>query len=314
MKPKISVIVPVYNVQNYLRECLEHLINQTYRNIEIILVDDGSTDQSGNICDEYQEMDNRIHVIHKTNGGLSDARNTGIEYASGDYIGFIDSDDYPDLDMYETLYGMIEKYKAAIAICGCYRSKKNKVLDRSDTLLTKEAVYYEMAGGGRIESHAVDKLYSRELFCGVRYPVGKTYEDIYTTYKVIDKVKEAAYTPAQLYYYRDNEFSITNQSFKESDMNLVYASIQFKQFLQKEYPDIASLQQDAVTRNEIALVRKIFEAGYIGKDIEDFLLEDIHKHIFHYMFSQYKLSSKCFGAALTVNYKVVKRIWSILKR
>ena len=113
----ISVIVPVYNVENYLKRCLDSIINQTYQNIEIILIDDGSTDNSGNLCEDYKKIDNRIKVVHKTNGGLSDARNTGIKKAKGKYITFVDSDDYVEYDYVEYLYNLIKKYDTNISFC-----------------------------------------------------------------------------------------------------------------------------------------------------------------------------------------------------
>ena len=122
MEPKISIIVPVYNVEQYLERCVESLINQTYKNIEIILVDDGATDNSGQLCDELAQRDPRIVVYHKVNGGLSDARNYGIDKASGDYIGFIDSDDFIDDDMYEVLLSNILEYNAFISFCRINKS------------------------------------------------------------------------------------------------------------------------------------------------------------------------------------------------
>ena len=115
MKERISVVVPVYNVEQYLEKCVNSIINQTYKNLEIILVDDGATDKSGKLCDELAKLDNRIMVYHKKNGGLSDARNYGVERATGDYIGFVDSDDYIDAEMYEKLYEALKKENVDVA-------------------------------------------------------------------------------------------------------------------------------------------------------------------------------------------------------
>ena len=117
MNEKISIIVPVYNVEKYLKKCIDSIVNQTYKNLEIILVDDGATDRSGEICDELAKLDNRIKVYHKKNGGLSDARNYGVERATGSYVGFVDSDDYIDAEMYEKLYEAITKEAADVAEC-----------------------------------------------------------------------------------------------------------------------------------------------------------------------------------------------------
>ena len=117
MKERISVVVPVYNVEQYLEKCVNSIINQTYKNLEIILVDDGATDKSGKLCDELAKLDNRIMAYHKKNGGLSDARNYGVERATGDYIGFVDGDDYIDAEMYEKLYEAIKKENVDVAEC-----------------------------------------------------------------------------------------------------------------------------------------------------------------------------------------------------
>jgi glycosyltransferase involved in cell wall biosynthesis len=145
--PLISIIVPIYNIAEYASECIQSLINQTYKNIEIILVDDGSTDHSPAICDEFAEQDERIKVIHKRNGGLSDARNAGLDVATGEYIGFVDGDDWVDEDMYETLYHLIYEHQADISICTHYtelpnrtkvkyKSKKTKIFSSQKAIAT----------------------------------------------------------------------------------------------------------------------------------------------------------------------------------
>ena len=144
----ISIIVPVYNVESYLKKCLESIINQTYKNIEIILIDDGSTDSSGKICDDYANKDKRIKVIHKQNGGVSDARNTALDICRGDYIGFIDSDDYIELDMYETLLKFLLNNNLDVAMCSSY-TVKNKQLIRCKNfkpyiLTGKEAIINDL--------------------------------------------------------------------------------------------------------------------------------------------------------------------------
>ena len=170
MEKLISVIIPVYNVELYLRRCVDSVINQTYKLLEIILVDDGSTDSSGKICEEYSKTDNRIKVIHKTNGGLSDARNAGIEICKGDYITFVDSDDWIDPDLVKHLYDIIVKFNADISI-GMYK----KVYDNfiNDKCIKEFYNVYEYAGTKALEElyvhrsfgvHACGKLYKRNLF------------------------------------------------------------------------------------------------------------------------------------------------------
>lgn len=314
MKPKISIVVPVYNVEQYLEQCLFQIMNQTYTNLEIILVDDGATDNSGSICDDFAKKDERIKVIHKENGGLSDARNVGMKHATGEYIGFIDSDDYPEITMYEKLYKLIEKYNVDISICGKYRDTNLKKEIYKEELLSRRNVFEEMARVGKIESHAWNKLYRRNLFDGIEYPVGKTYEDIYTTYKIIEKVDEVAYTSEQLYFYRDNPESISNQKFKESDLYLIYASIEFGKFLEERYPELSKYQSNATTRNRISVLRKILISGYKNSEVENFLIEGIRKNFISYLWSPFKITNKCFGLAVIINFKAVRVIWNILKK
>ena len=314
MKPKISIVVPVYNVEQYLEQCISQIINQTYVSLEIILVDDGSTDNSGRICDEFVKKDTRIKVIHKENGGLSDARNVGIKYATGEYIGFIDSDDYPEITMYEKLYSLVQKYSVDISVCSMYRDINCKKEIYEEDVLSRREVFKEMAQCGKIESHAWNKLYKRSLFDGIEYPIGKTYEDIYTTYKVIDKVDRVAYTAEQLYFYRDNPESISNQRFKKSDLYLVDASIEFYRFLEENYPDISKYQQNSTTRNRISVLRKMVVAEYEDSEIESYLIDGMKNNFISYLWSPFKITNKCFGFAAIINIKVVRVIWNILKK
>ena len=174
----ISIIIPVYNVEKYINKCLESVINQTYRNLEIILVDDGSEDKSGKICEEISIKDNRIRVIHKENGGLSDARNIGLDNSNGEYIAFIDSDDFIERDMIEFLYYNINKYDADISICSNYIFDEEECIDNS----TKEIKVYnrleilkEVLLDEKIRSYAWNKMYKRDLFYNIIFPKGRVF-------------------------------------------------------------------------------------------------------------------------------------------
>ena len=188
---KISIIVPFYNVEKYAPKCIESIINQTYTNLEIILVDDGSPDTCGKICDDYALKDGRIKVIHKKNAGLSDARNVGIKEATGKYIGFVDGDDYIEKDMYKYLYNLIKENNADISICGVEEvyedgSIQDEKAKESIEILSKEDAIKELLLDKKVRSHAWDKLYKRELFENIEYPYGRKMEDIATTYKLFD--------------------------------------------------------------------------------------------------------------------------------
>lgn len=214
----ISVIVPVYNVEEYLSECVESIRNQTYNNLEIILVDDGSTDNSANICDEYAKKDSRIKVIHKKNGGLADARNAGIKIATGKYIGFVDSDDFILPDMYEKLFNTIESTASDIVMAKwCYDDeieKSDNSTENEPIVFTNcEALDFLIQGrkGQHISTSVWDRLYKREVIQEVWFPFGKCYEDIVWTTNVFWNAKRIAYIAQTVYIYRKREGSITQK-------------------------------------------------------------------------------------------------------
>ncbi len=213
-KDLISVIVPVYKVEKYLEKCIESVLKQTYTNLQIILVDDGSPDNCGKICDEYAKKDSRIEVIHKANGGLSDARNVGISKAKGRYIGFVDSDDYIKEDMYEILLNLIKKYDADVSICNlydvidgneCIRNKENGIREYSRLDILKKVLLDK-----NIQSYAWNKLYEKELFDEIKYPIGKKYEDIGTTFYLFEKCNKIVVTSEPEYYYLKRADSLVN--------------------------------------------------------------------------------------------------------
>ena len=233
----ISIIVPVYNVEKYLEKCIESIINQNYRNIEIILVDDGSKDNSGNICDKYAEKDSRIKVIHKKNGGLSDARNSGLEVAKGKYVGFVDSDDFIAKDMYEYLFKLMKNNDACISVCNYEKkweniSKKNEeknfVKDYDIALNSSEALKY-IVDDKILKSYACNKLYKIELFQDVRYPLGLNMEDIATTYKLIYNSNKIVIGNEIKYYYVQRKGSILNS--KKSKYYIDYFKVFYERFL-----------------------------------------------------------------------------------
>ena len=233
----ISIIVPVYNVERYLRKCVDSLMCQTYENIEIILVDDGSTDSSGDICDEYERVDGRIVVIHKTNGGLSDSRNTALKEAKGKYVGFVDSDDWFHPDMFAKLINACKRGNAEIAVCGmirAYKDKEEAFVPRTNACLSRTEAITELFKGEMFGDQACTKLYERELFNGVEYPKGRSFEDIFTTYKLFFKADNVAVIEDALYYYRQRGGSITKASFNQGKKDF-YLAIQCIQEYVCEY-------------------------------------------------------------------------------
>ena len=199
MNELISVVIPVYNVEKFVKTCLVSVLNQSYKHLDIILVDDGSTDSSGMICDAYaKEFVEKIRVIHQDNQGLSGARNAGIKIAKGKFITFVDSDDFMEENMIEHLYQKCIEYDADISICACKRCNKNDTLETVNLIQTENSEY-EYSGiekmgcylnGKIISPTAWGKLYKTSLFEEIFYPIGKYHEDIFTTYKLIDKAKK----------------------------------------------------------------------------------------------------------------------------
>ena len=222
VKDLISIIVPVYNVEDYLDRCMHSILNQTYQKLEIILVDDGSTDSSPAKCDEYAQKDNRIKVIHKQNGGLSDARNAGLKLASGDYIGYVDSDDWIEPDMYARMYQACSDCNAQIAVCRYfseYRDRTESGGDGSVVPLSRDALLKIYICGHEqyiIYNSVWSKLFKREIVEGMIFPKGRNSEDIMYTTRAFCQVEQAVYLDKCLYHYvLDREGSIMNAACAE---------------------------------------------------------------------------------------------------
>ena len=219
MSMELSIIVPVYKVEKQLEQCIRSILNQSFTNFELILVDDGSPDKCGEICDEYEKKDKRIKVIHKKNGGLSDARNAGLDIALGKYIGFVDSDDIIHPEMYERMYNFINKYNVDIVQCKFKKFKSiediNKLSNINNTNIeyytSKEAIM-DMIDNNKINVNTWNKLYKRELFENERFPKGKIHEDEFLTYKLMYESNKIAYINEELYYYYQNDNGIMNGS------------------------------------------------------------------------------------------------------
>lgn len=210
----ISIIVPVYNVENYLSKCVKSLLNQTYSKYEIILIDDGSSDESGKLCDWWAEKSKIIKVFHKKNGGLSSARNFGIDKSTGKYLSFIDSDDYVEPNFLDALYNNMKKYNSNISICSNYYTYKNKDIKRKNHGLELKLDFYDafvnMNRGCDFDMAIWNKLYKRELFDQIRFPIDKLSEDYFVMCKLFYFGKSISFTPLHLYHYVQRNNSITH--------------------------------------------------------------------------------------------------------
>lgn len=244
---EISIVVPVYNVEKYLGKCLDSLLKQTFSDFEILLIDDGSTDRSLKICEKYAEKDSRIRVIHQKNQGLSAARNTGIENASGKYIGFIDSDDYIDEDMYEYLYEQITNQKADIAVCGIYNEYADivrRAYPKDEYIIAnqKEAMAMVLEAN-KISVNAVNKLYKIEIFKNLRYPVGKLSEDAHLILEILLQTEKIVISTAPKYHYVHRENSITTAPYGKKDLSVIEAYVKNKKIIEKYYPDLLEVAE-----------------------------------------------------------------------
>ncbi len=244
-KGLISIIIPVYNTEKYLRRCIDSILNQTYKFIQLILIDDGSSDECGKICDEYQIKDKRIKVIHQENYGQAAARNRGLDAADGDFIAFVDSDDYIEADMMEYLLNNLIEYKADIAVCGIrkvnlngntagYFNENLKDFFVFDTYLAME----KLIDNNIMNFSVWDKLYKSKLFEDLWFKEGIIFEDMQLIYQLLDKAEKIVYSAAPKYNYVLSDNSSLRQDFNLNKMNAVYVYEEIIQFYKDHYPQL----------------------------------------------------------------------------
>lgn len=264
MNSLISVIVPIYKVEKYLRKCVESILSQTHTNLEIILVDDGSPDNCGTICDEYAQQDARIKVIHKPNGGLSDARNAGLDIMTGEYVAFVDSDDWIGPRMYETLLQMLKLFQADIAIGGVADElEQNGKVTTVKVTNYRDKPFYESATEAMHRFFttswaAWDKLYKADLFRDIHYPVGEINEDEAIVLQLLSKCTRVCYTNEVFYHYmrRPSSGSITAASFSVKKLAWQAHCRDNLEFVQAHYPTLVS---DAAARYRGSLLWSLTE-------------------------------------------------------
>lgn len=241
MEELISVIVPIYKVEAYLERCIGSIVNQTYKNLEIILVDDGSPDSCPDICDAWKEKDDRIKVIHKKNGGLSDARNAGMQIMAGTYISYIDSDDWVANDMYEKMMYVIKKNDADICECqfektaGIVKSNKEQQTDKVTILKKEEAL--KAVVEEKINPVVWNKIYKREIVDQLYFEKGKYNEDEFWTYQAVERAEKIVQIEDVGYYYFFREDSIINETYNIRRLDALEARYQRMKYLEK-YPEI----------------------------------------------------------------------------
>lgn len=243
---KVSVVVPIYNVEEYIKKCVGSLIEQTYRNIEVILVDDGSSDDSPRVCDEYAERYKRVRAIHKENGGLSDARNAGLRMATGKYIAFVDGDDYVESTYIQDLVECMQSEAGDMAVCAYYddfAGKINANLTNDDKKIytSVEAMKDIFSQNSILKIMTWNKLYARHLFENneIEFPVGKYHEDNFTTYKLMYYAEKIVYLNKPLYYYVQRPNSIMTSVFSDKRLDVIQATEEAVQWVKDKIPQLS---------------------------------------------------------------------------
>ena len=284
--PLITVVVPIYKVEAYLDECVQSILKQTYSNLEIILVDDGSPDRCGKMCDAYAEKDARVKVIHQKNKGLSGARNSAIDRATGKYIMFVDSDDYLKEDMIETLYQEVLKYNAEIAIVAFESffedgSRMSNLHDGKIFVYSKEEALDCFLFNDYLTPCVCGKLYNISLWKDVRCPEGKLFEDQFTTYKLIDQCKKVVYDTTPRYYYRKRVGSIGHSSFSKRTYDLYNAIHEEYDYIHSKYGKKVPNITTARITWEVVFINMMIIAGYedtnTRKDAQKFARKNLKK-------------------------------------
>lgn len=307
----ISVIVPIYNVELYLPTCLESILSQTYQDLEIILVDDGSPDNSGRICDEYAKKDSRISVIHQKNAGQSGARNTGLDMARGEYVTFVDADDYIESDAYEILMTEVARTNVDILLFGhnlikdCNeRDTKSKKHEIKSTILGSDELWYEVFGN--LNNAVWNKLYKRELIGRKRFKLGLFHgEDLLFNLEYINECSSALLISLPLYNYVKREGSVTTSNFSKKKLDEIVSKDFARELILKYCPKMLSIAEIFCFRARMNVIRSIYRSGKEHENVE--LLKQLNSYIdCHYLgISKYLKLKEKIEYFLYKNIKVV---------
>lgn len=318
MSDLISIILPVYNTEEHIHLCINSILNQTLKNFEVIMIDDGSTDNSPAICDYYQDKDSRFFAYHKKNGGLSTARNYGIEKATGTFITFIDSDDYIDHDYLEYLYMLVTKYNTSMSLCQHRVHYMNgSVKDYGtcgDEMLSAEKCIERMLYHDVIDTSAWAKLYEKKLFDSIRYPEGKIFEDIATTYKLMARCEKISVGYESKYNYVFHENSIVNSKFTPKKLDLLEMTDIMAKDVREKYPRLekAVLRRRVYARfstlNQMLGVKNMSAEK---KEIIKFIRENSRSILKN---KKVPMRDKFAVILLMINFKLYKFFWLLYKK
>lgn len=313
---KVSIIIPVYNVEKYLNRCIESVVSQSHTDLEIILVDDGSIDNSGVICDEFQKLDSRISVIHKNNGGLSSARNKGLEKSSGSYIFFLDSDDYLSVDCIEKCIHLCKENDADVAIVQMMYIAENtneeirSSVEEENYLLSAEEAIEASLYQVLYSCCAPAKLYSRNVIGDIRFPLGKVSEDLATCHLFMNNAKKVVYSNFCGYYYRQRNNSIMH-TFNPKRMDALKWAIKIEKFCSKKYPRIVGAAKCRTFNVAVHLILDLPDNGEIREKYDGILWKQVERtrlsviHNKKARFRERAAAVLCYGGE-----KILKMVWN----
>lgn len=307
MNKKITVIIPVYNTKRHIRKCIESVMNQTYKNLEIIIVDDGSVDGSASICDEYQAIDDRIKVIHKVNEGPGIARNTGLDIATGDYIAFVDSDDEIKKDMYEMMQEAMERNGASIAVCGVIGNhvfvKKKYDRPSKETIYNTEELLVSYFREPYITGVLTNKLFEAILFKDMRFARMKAREDIQILYQILGKAKKAVFVPESFYVQLIRPGSIEHSGLNDDKMKNADIFLEADKYMREHFPNSAYSTELLVANSYKNLIRDIVKE----KGLEN------RKELYNRAFENFKRELKKCKNHDSRNDKKYRELYEIYK-
>lgn len=314
----VSIIVPVYNVEKYLRNCVESILQQTFENFELLLIDDGSPDKCGKICDEFALTDSRVKVFHQENKGLSAARNVGIEMSRGDFLTFIDSDDFIFPHYLEKLISACTDNDADMAVCDFVRCSSNDTLnDMVEVYLDKHTEIFSnqrmsvFFTTNKISTTAWGKLYKRTLFEDVRYPLGKYNEDIFVTYMIVHFSRNVVFSDYQGYVYRKNELSIMNEPFSLKKIDPIEGCLERAGFIEREYPELKKYAYRSIIRFCNQALLSMGKSKAYNQDVFCFLQKLYRRYWRYYVFNKSVFWGKIYTLLSLINVKINYKLTKI---
>ena len=319
MNPKVSLIIPVYKVEKYLPRCLESVAAQTYDNFETILVDDGSPDNCGKMCDEYAATHENVIVIHQENQGLSGARNAGVRAATGEYVAFVDSDDYVSDDYIEYMLFLLQKYDADIAATGVIQVQDNSPMyinqgtEETQCYSTEEALekmcYRKLFGVS-----ACGKLYKKNLVDNHPYPMGKLHEDVGTTYKIISDCKKVAFGRKRIYFYVQRTGSIMHEIITDEDFYSISAAKEAIEYMETYHPQVTLAAKSLLVSETLLCISRTMSGKICDKHYFNMLRKEIKPYFWRVLIDRKSaLSMKIKYIATMLGYNTSKIVFCLHK-